>query len=77
LVSGLYTKLDLNNVDVIASNTTPFGSPTPISVASTTPYLDYRIDPSGKLFGNTICGLNNFINYKVGNNSSLNKILYL
>jgi hypothetical protein len=81
LVSGLYTTLDLNNIGlnnirVIAANTTPFGSPTPISKTSV-PYTDYRIDPSGNLFGNTVCGLNNFINYKVGNNSALNKILHL
>ena len=76
LVSGLYTELDLTNIKVIAANTTPFGSPTPISTTSV-PYIDYRIDPEGKLFGNTVCGLNNFINYKVGNNSALNKILHL
>jgi hypothetical protein len=76
LVSGLYTTLDLNNVDVIATNTATSTSPTPIDVTFV-PYLKYKIDPSGKLFGNTVCGLNNFINYKVGNNYTLNKILHL
>jgi hypothetical protein len=27
------------------------------------PYFYYNIDPSGQLFGNTICGTNNFLNY--------------
>jgi hypothetical protein len=30
---------------------------------SSSPYYYYNIDPSGKLFGNTICGTNNFMNY--------------
>ena len=42
LVSGLYTTLDLNNVDVIASNTNPAVSPTPIDVVSV-PYLNYKV----------------------------------
>jgi len=74
LVSGLYTKLDLHDVDVISNSTTDV-SPTSITTSST-PYLQYNIDPSGKLFGNTTCGLNNFVNYKVANNYALNKILF-
>ena len=62
LVSGLYTELDLNGVKVISNSTTNV-SPTTINFVSL-PYIDYNIDPSGELFGNTICGLNNFINYK-------------
>lgn len=75
LVSGLYTKLDLKDVSVI-SNSSNNVSPTSITLTSI-PFLDYNIDPQGQLFGNTICGLNNFINYKVGNNYTLNKILKL
>lgn len=75
LVSGLYTELDLNSVNVMSNSTTNV-SPTSISLTSI-PYLDYNIDPSGKLFGNNLCGLNNFINYKVSNNHSLNRILQL
>jgi hypothetical protein len=75
LVSGLYTKLDLKDVDVISKSTTNV-SPTSITTSSV-PYLEYNIDPSGNLFGNTSCGLNNFINYRVGNNYTLNKILKL
>jgi hypothetical protein len=73
LISGLYTELDLKDVDVISKSTTNV-SPTSITISSI-PYLDYNIDPSGKLFGNTTCGLNNFINYRIGNNYTLNKIL--
>jgi hypothetical protein len=62
LVSGLYTRLNLDNINVIANSTTNV-CPTPISTSST-PYLDYTIDPSGNLFGNSPCELNNFINYK-------------
>jgi hypothetical protein len=75
IVSGLYTELDLTDVNVISKSTTNV-SPTSITVSSI-PYLDYSIDPSGKLFGNSTCGLNNFINYRVGNNYTLNKILKL
>lgn len=30
-------------------------------------YYTYTIDPSGELFGNTICGLNNYVKYMVYN----------
>jgi hypothetical protein len=33
----------------------------------TRPYLKYHIDPSGNLFGNSVCGINNFENYIVPN----------
>lgn len=61
LVLGLYTKVDLKNVNVMSDaidNISPVG----ISV-SDTPYQSYNLDPSGLLFGNNICGLNNIINY--------------
>ena len=38
--------------------------PTTISTDAV-PYLDYNIDPCGNLFGNTICGINNYVNYMV------------
>jgi hypothetical protein len=58
---NLVTKLDLTNVPVIQQNN-PYAVPTYLDVTSI-PYLDYTIDPSGNLFGNTICGTNNFQNY--------------
>ena len=55
---NLITKLDLQNVPVIQdlSNNT-----IPSSINTTNiPYLTYNIDPSGVLFGNTVCGLYNY-----------------
>ena len=40
--------------------------PTNLSLL-TIPYLEYTIDPSGNLFGNTVCGTDNFQNYLVFN----------
>ena len=61
---NLVTKLDLSGVPVIID---PSGNyPTNLSL-SAIPYLDYTIDPSGNLFGNTICGTDNFQNYLVFN----------
>jgi len=53
---NLITKLNLNDVTVI--------TPTTMDSTETNPYLVYTIDPSGSLFGNTICGENNYINYQ-------------
>lgn len=58
---NLVTSLDLSGVPVIQQNF-PFAIPTNLAVTSI-PYLDYTIDPSGNLFGNTICGADNFQNY--------------
>jgi hypothetical protein len=64
LYSNLYSELDLSgNVPVIADLS---GNTYPTSISTTaTPYLTYYIDPSGELFGNTVCGINNFENYIV------------
>jgi hypothetical protein len=57
---NLVNRLNLNNVCVIKSNS---GScPTDISL-NNVPYLTYIIDPSGNLFGDSVCGLNNYTNY--------------
>lgn len=58
---NLVTQLDLSGCRVIfdASNNT---QPASLSVSSI-PYLDYVIDPSGNLFGNTLCGATNFTEY--------------
>jgi len=60
---NLITKLNLENVSVIKNNVTDT-SPTTIDRATTNPYLKYTIDPNGSLFGNTICGENNYVNYQ-------------
>lgn len=62
---NLITKLNLQDVPVIQSNNPPYETPTSIlsNNATSTIYLDYIIDPSGNLFGNTPCGYNNYLNY--------------
>ena len=65
LYINLITKLDLTNVPVIADLS---GNTFPVEIDKTvTPFLKYNIDPSGNLFGNTVCGINNFENYIVYN----------
>jgi hypothetical protein len=64
LASGLNTTIDLLNVPVIQNNAGE--SPTTISTSSI-PYLTYVIDPSGVMFGNTICGLNDINNFRIIN----------
>jgi hypothetical protein len=63
---NLVTKLNLSGVPVIQQSATPYSVPTQLDISSI-PYLDYTIDPSGNLFGNTVCGTNNFQNYLVFN----------
>ena len=57
---NLITKLNLLGVPVVADASG--NVPTTIS-SSAIPYLNYNIDPSGNLFGNTICGINNYLHY--------------
>lgn len=64
LASGLNTTIDLLNVRVIQNNAGE--SPTTISTSSI-PYLTYVIDPSGVMFGNTICGLNDINDFRIIN----------
>jgi len=65
---NLVTKLDLKNVCVIEDASGNVCSNNGI-VYSEIPnfYNEYIIDPSGHLFGNTSCGINNFLNYLVYN----------
>jgi hypothetical protein len=79
---NLITQLNLDGVPVIQNMETadvPTSiTPALIGTASTysPPYLNYNIDPSGNLFGNTICGVNNFVSYMeyipVSNNNPTN-----
>ena len=64
---NLITKLDLKNVPIIEDFS---GNIVPSSIINSNliiPYLEYNIDPKGLLFGNTICGTNNFQKYLVYN----------
>ena len=77
LVAGLYTKEDLDGVTTVCalSNSCCDGLPyEACAIPSTTivttnvPFYEfYKIDPKGRLFGNTKCGLNNYRNYMVLN----------
>jgi hypothetical protein len=72
---NLITKLNLEGVKVIASQLTGTSPTTIIQLNSTTAsYLDqnpyyviYQIDPCGSLFGRTVCGINNYQDYRVYN----------
>lgn len=64
LISGLTTTIDLLNVPVIQD--TSGVSPTTIST-SVIPYLTYVIDPSGVMFGDSICGLSDINDFRVPN----------
>jgi hypothetical protein len=55
---NLVTQLDLSGCSIILENS---GNVVPAKLSITSiPYIDYTIDPSGVLFGNTICGAINF-----------------
>jgi len=62
LYINLYTKLNLDNIAVI-SDVSGNEYPVKIDTNITYPYLIYNIDPSGSLFGNTVCGIQNFEHY--------------
>jgi hypothetical protein len=66
---NLLTQLNLSGVPVI-QNYDNLDIPTPIVPTTLQnsddyPYLEYNIDPCGNLFGNDVCGINNFVNYMV------------
>jgi len=65
LAINLLTKLDLDKVCVIQNNITK-ECPTTIAI-NEIPYLNYLIDPSGQLFGNSNCGILNYTHYMVYN----------
>ena len=64
LYINLLTKLDLPETIAVIEDFSGNQFPSTIN-STTTPYLEYNIDPCGNLFGDTICGINNFVNYMV------------
>jgi hypothetical protein len=66
LYSNLYTKLDLSGNVLVIADLSGNVYPTPISTTAIS-YLTYNIDLSGNLFGNTVCGIDNFEKYIVYN----------
>jgi hypothetical protein len=70
LYTGLITKLDLKGVIPLVYVSPSDGSkiyPATFSSSGNNTNQRYIIDPSGNLFGNTICGINNYLNYRVYN----------
>jgi len=67
LYINLISKLDLSgNLPIVTDLS---GQAHPVSIDASNnplpPYLTYDIDPSGVLFGDTICGINNFVRFMV------------
>ena len=64
---NLLTKLDLGELSnpVFTPASIPMSYP-----VDTPPYLYYTIDPSGILFGNTPCGLNNYVSFMLYNQNN-------
>ena len=67
LYINLISKLDLSgNLPIITDLS---GQTHPVSIDASNnplpPYLTYDIDPSGVLFGDTICGINNYVRFMV------------
>jgi hypothetical protein len=69
LYINLITKLDLSNNAIVVTDLSGNGYPVRIDT-TVEPYLKYNIDPNGNLFGNTVCGVNNFENYLAYNKPS-------
>ena len=69
LFINLFTQLDLTSVPVIQNfdnlNVPTSIVPTTLNNANFYPYLTYNIDPSGVLFGDTVCGIDNYTNFMV------------
>jgi hypothetical protein len=66
LYVNLISKLDLKGVTVIQSNNLASLGESPTEIdPNVVPFLDYIVDPSGALFGNTPCGINNFVELMV------------
>jgi hypothetical protein len=66
LIAGQYSQENLEGViTVSAANqiTSPYTSTTIVPSPTIPFYFNYNIDPTGALFGNTQCGLNNYVNF--------------
>lgn len=64
LYNNLYTKLDLKDICPI----TDLSGNCPVEIDPLNPippYINYIIDPSGALFGDSSCGITNFTSYMV------------
>jgi len=72
---NLITKMNLNNVPVIADLS---NNSTPVTISTgALPYLTYNVDPCGNLFGNNVCGIDNYLDYLQYNGPNLNNSPYI
>jgi len=67
LYINLITKMNLSNDIPIVEDLNTKTYPVLIDETVIRPYLKYNIDPSGNLFGNSVCGIYNFENYIISN----------
>jgi hypothetical protein len=78
---NLFTTLNLSDVVVVQENLVgpPIEIITPAEIPNTSntiqQLINYTIDPSGNLFGNTTCGANNYEYYLQNNTAPNNTIL--
>ena len=70
LYINLITKLDLSDNVIVVNDLSNNQYPIIINT-NVEPYLKYNIDPSGDLFGNNLCGIDNWKNYLRANTSVL------
>jgi hypothetical protein len=64
---NLITKMDLTGVCVIQNKATPPLCPIQLGLHTRFDASGVTIDPYGSLFGNDVCGINNFTRYMVYN----------
>lgn len=71
---NLITKLNLKDIPTIVDFS---NNKIPVNVNNSSlipPYLQYNIDPKGYLFGNTICGVDNYLRYLEYNSPDVDAI---
>lgn len=74
LYKNLYTKLDLNkygNTITTMSNLSNNAYPIYANSSSESCYGTVNIDPNGNLFGNSVCGIDNFNEYVAFNRKTI------
>ena len=74
LVFGLYTTEELTGINAVTDVSFNDLScnefiPTIIDLSGQPFYYKYKIDPCGELFGNSVCGYNNYEKYRILNKS--------
>ena len=65
LINNLFSAVDLSGTNVITDVSN--NEPTCIDISLIPFYESYNIDTDGSLFGNSICTINNYVDYMVPN----------